>query len=85
MRFDNPMRDIIAQTGQMPDVMPVTAVLRVTYRGVTSLVNPQFIQYKGNPNPKSPEIKLPGGWLVGFAGMNAGQLGPGQPRPGRGE
>ncbi len=72
MRFDNPMRDIVAQTGQVPDVMPVTAVLRVTYQGVTSLVKPQFIQYKENPNPKSPEVKLPGGWLLGFAGMNAG-------------
>jgi len=74
MRFDNPMRDIVARTGQVPDVMPVTAVLRVTYQGVTNLVKPQFIQYKGNPNPKSPELKLPGGWLVGFAGMNAGSV-----------
>jgi len=72
MRFDNPMRDIIARTGQVPDVMPVSAVLRVTYRGVTTMVSPKFIRFKGNPNPKSPEVKLPGGWLVGFAGMNAG-------------
>ena len=72
MRFDNPMRDVVAQTGQVPDVMPVSAVLRVTYKGVTSTVKPQFIRYKDNPNPKSPEVKLPGGWLVGFAGMNAG-------------
>jgi cytochrome c-type biogenesis protein CcmF len=82
MRFDNPMRDIVAQTGQVPDVMPVTAVLRVTYQGVTNLVKPQFIQYKGDPNPKSPELKLPGGWLVGFAGMNAGSAD--QANPGAG-
>ncbi len=72
MRFDNPMGPLVRATGQVPDVFPVSAVLRVTYKGVTSLVKPQFIQYKNNPNPKSPELKLPGGWLVGFAGMNAG-------------
>jgi len=72
MRFDNPMGAAVRATGQMPDVFPVSAILRVTYKGVTSLVSPQFIRYKDNPNPKSPEVKLPGGWLVGFAGMNAG-------------
>ncbi len=72
MRFDNPMGPLVRATGQVPDVFPVSAVLRVTYKGVTSLVKPQFIQYKDNPNPSSPELKLPGGWLVGFAGMNAG-------------
>ena len=72
MRFDNPMGPMVRATGEVPDVFPVSAVLRVTYKGMTSLISPQFIQYKGNPNPKSPELKLPGGWLVGFAGMNAG-------------
>ena len=72
MRFDNPMGALVRATGQVPDVFPVSAVLRVTYKGVTSLISPKFIQYKSNPNPKSPELKLPGGWLVGFAGMNAG-------------
>ena len=72
MRFDNPMGPMVRATGQVPDVFPVSAVLRVTYKGVTSLVSPKFIRYKDNPNPSSPELKLPGGWLVGFAGMNAG-------------
>jgi len=72
MRFDNPMGALVRATGQVPDVFPVSAVLRVTYEGVTSLVKPQFIQYKNNPNPKSPEVRLPGNALIGFFGMNAG-------------
>ncbi len=72
MRFDNPMGAMVRATGQVPDVFPVTAVLRVTYQGVTTMVSPQFIQYKGNPNPKAPEVRLPGNALVSFAGMNAG-------------
>ena len=71
MRFDNPMGPLLRQ-GIIPDVQKVSAVLRVTYNGVTSLVMPSFIQYKDNSDPKSPEIKLPGGALVSFAGMNAG-------------
>ena len=82
MRFDNPLGPVVRATSQVPDVFPVSAVLRVTYHGVTSLVTPQFIQYKGNPNPKSPELKLPGGWLVGFDGMNAGSTD--QANPGAG-
>jgi cytochrome c-type biogenesis protein CcmF len=82
MRFDNPMGALVRATGQMPDVFPVSAILRVTYQGMTTLVKPQFIRYKDNPNPKSPEIKLPGGWLVGFAGMNAGSVD--QANPGAG-
>ena len=85
MRFDNPMGPLVRATGQVPDVFPVSAVLRVTYKGVTSLVKPQFIQYKNNPNPSSPELKLPGGWLVGFAGMNAGSSDQANPRHGRGK
>ena len=72
MRFDNPMGAQVRATGEMPDVFPVSAVLRVTYNGITSLVKPQFIQYKDNSDPKSPEVKLPGGALVSLAGMNAG-------------
>lgn len=72
MHFDNPMGALVRATGQMPDVFPVSAVLRVTYNGVTSLVKPQFIRYKDDSSPKSPEIKLPGGALLSFAGMNAG-------------
>ena len=33
MRFDNPMGALVRATGQMPDVFPVSAVLRVTYQG----------------------------------------------------
>jgi len=83
MRFDNPMRDMVARTGQAPEVMPVSAVLRVTFQGVTSLVEPQFIQYRNDPqNPKSPEIKLPGGWLVALQSMNAGSADQASPGAG---
>ncbi len=71
MRFDNPMGPLLRQ-GIIPDVQKVSAVVRVTYQGVTSLVTPSFIQYKDNSEPKSPEVKLPGGALISFAGMNAG-------------
>lgn len=60
----------------------MSAVLRVTYQGVTTQVMPQFIRFKDNPNPSSPELKLPGGWLVGFAGMNAGSLDQNNPGDG---
>ena len=82
MRFDNPMGAIVRQTGQMPDVFPVAAVLRVTYEGMTTLVKPQFIRYKDSPLPKSPELKLPGGALVGFSGMNAGSVDQADPGAG---
>jgi cytochrome c-type biogenesis protein CcmF len=82
MRFDNPMGAIVRQTGQMPDVFPVAAVLRVTYEGITTLVKPQFIRYKDSPLPKSPELKLPGGALIGFAGMNAGSVSQADPGAG---
>ena len=85
MRFDNPMGALVRATGQVPDVFPVSAVLRVTYHGVTSLIKPQFIQYKDNPNPKSPELTLPGGWLVGFAGMSAGSADQANPGAGAGD
>ena len=83
LNFDNPMGAIVRQTGQVPDVFPVSAVLRVTYQGVKTLVKPQFIQYRNDPqNPQSPEVKLPGGWLVAFRGMNAGSAD--QANPGAG-
>ena len=72
MRFDNPMGAVVRETGQMPAVFPVKAVLRVTRDGVTTMVAPQFISYRDKSEPKSPELKLPGGWLVGFSGMAAG-------------
>ena len=82
MRFDNPMGAIVRQTGQMPDVFPVGAVLRVTYEGMTTLVKPQFIRFKDTPLPKSPELKLPGGALVSFSGMNAGSVDQADPGAG---
>ncbi len=71
-RFINPMGKIVQQTGQMPAVFPVSAVLRVTYEGKTTEVTPQYIQYRDGSNSKSPEIKLAGNTLISFAGMNAG-------------
>ena len=71
-RFINPMGKLVQQTGQMPAVFPVSAVLLVTYLGKTTEVTPQFIQYRDGSSAKSPEIKLPGGSLISFAGMNAG-------------
>ncbi len=82
MHFDNPMGALVRATGQIPDVQTVSAVLRVTYQGVTTLVKPQFIQYRDGSNPKSPDVKLPGGALISFAGMNAGSAD--QANPGTG-
>jgi len=82
MRFDNPMGALVRATGQMPDVFPVSAVLRVTYSGITSLVKPQFIRYRDDSTPKSPDVRLPGGALISFAGMNAGSAD--QANPGAG-
>ena len=82
MYFDNPMGAIVRRTGQMPDVFPVAAVLRVTYNGVTSLVKPRYIRYRDGSDPKSPETKLPGGALISLAGMNAGSVD--QANPGAG-
>ncbi len=80
--FDNPMGPMVRATGQMPSVFPVSAVLRVTYHGVTETVKPKFIQYADNSDPKSPELRLPGNALVSFAGMNAGSSD--KARPGAG-
>ncbi len=70
--FDNPKGAEMRETGQMPAVFPVAAALRVGYHGTTTLVKPQYIQYRDGSTPQSPEVKLPGGWLVGLQGMNAG-------------
>ncbi len=82
LHFDNPMGAQVRATGQIPDRFPVSAVVRVTYNGVASLIKPQFIRFKNNPNPKSPELKLPGGALIGFAGMNAGSVDQNNPGAG---
>jgi cytochrome c biogenesis factor len=63
----------VASTGQMPPVFPVTAVLQVTYKGKQSIVQPQFIMRRDDPNaPDTPEVKLPDGWLISFESMSAG-------------
>ena len=82
MRFDNPMGASVRATGQIPSVFPVSAVVRVTYNGITSLVKPQFIQYRDGSTSKSPDVRLPGGALISFAGMNAGSTD--QANPGAG-
>ena len=82
MRFDNPMGASVRATGQIPSVFPVSAVVRVTYNGITSLVKPQFIQYRDGSSSKSPDVRLPGGALISFAGMNAGSTD--QANPGAG-
>ncbi len=81
-RFINPMGKLVQQTGQMPSVFPVSAVLEVTYKGKTTEVTPQFIQYRDGTEAKSPELKLPGGTLVSFAGMNAGSADKANPGAG---
>jgi len=70
----------ISQTGQMPDVFPVYAVLNVTYQGKTTEVRPANIRYKDQTREEdSPEVKLPGGWTVTFDGMSAGATDMSQP------
>ncbi len=82
MHFDNPQGALV-RSGQMPSVQTVYAVLRVTYQGVTTMVKPQFTHYADGSTPKSPEVRLPGGALISFAGMNAGSMD--QANPGAGE
>jgi len=63
----------IMQTGQMPEVFPVGAILNVEYEGKTTTVVPQMIVRRDNPDaPDTPEAKMPGGWLVSFQQMSAG-------------
>jgi cytochrome c-type biogenesis protein CcmF len=73
----------VQKTGMMPDVFPVSADLRVTYEGKTSMVRPQFVMHKDRPGmPESHEIALPGGWLVAFQNMNAGSADKANPDAG---
>ena len=51
LHFDNPMGALVRATGQMPDVFPVAAVVRVTYQGVQpgqAAVHP----LQGQPEPE---------------------------------
>ena len=77
--FDNPMGAMVRATGQMPAVFPVSAAVRVTYEGKTTIVKPQYIQYRDGSVAKSPEIKLPGNSVLTFAGMNAGSSSEARP------
>ena len=73
----------VQQTGQIPDVFPVNGVVEVTYQGKTTTLSPKFVTYKDNPSmPDSPELALPGGWLISFAGMNAGSADASDPNAG---
>ncbi|MEO7718091.1 MAG: cytochrome c-type biogenesis CcmF C-terminal domain-containing protein [Capsulimonas sp.] len=73
----------VQQTGQMPEVFPVNGVVEVTYKGKTTTYSPQNIRYRDNPAmPDSPELKLPGGWLLSFQGMNAGSADAANPNAG---
>ena len=89
VRFErDPRAAALAMSGQMPDVFPVSAVLRVTYHGQTTLLRPQHIQYSPaylQANPAAPpgaELALPGGWLVAFQNMNAGSADKNNPNAG---
>ena len=63
----------VLETGQMPPTFPVTAVLEVTYNKKVSIVSPQFVMHRDDPNdPETKEVKLPDGWLISFENMNAG-------------
>ena len=85
LHFDNPMGPML-RAGIIPAVQKVSAVVRVTYNGVTSVVRPQFIQHNDDPQnpkpPESPEVRLPGGSLIAFDGMNAGSVDPNNPGAG---
>lgn len=73
----------VQETGQMPPTFPVTAVLRVTYQNTQSLIEPQYIMKRDDPDgPEMPEVKLPGGFLVAFDSMNAGSSDKNDPNAG---
>ncbi|MGO8670048.1 MAG: cytochrome c biogenesis protein CcsA [Capsulimonadaceae bacterium] len=84
-RFDRDPKAaaFVQATGQMPDVFPVTAVLDVTFHGVTTAVRPKLVMHADNPDvPDTPEVPLPAGWLVSFQSMNAGSADPNNPTAG---
>ena len=65
----------IAQTGQMPAKFPISAVVKVDYMGKSTIVKPQSIMYRDDPDaPDQPELKLPGGWLIAVGNINAGSM-----------
>lgn len=73
----------MAQSGQMPARFPVWADLNVTYKGKTTLVKPQSIMLRDMPGtPETPEVALPGGWLISFQSMNAGSADRANPNAG---
>ncbi len=73
----------VQTTGQMPVRFPVWADMRVTYQGRTAFVKPQSITFRDNPlGPKSPEITLPGGAMLSFDKMNAGNVATDAPNAG---
>lgn len=77
----------VQQFQQMPDVFPMWAVLRVTYQGKTTLLRPQYVMRRDNPNlPQTPELKLPGSYLLSFNdtpdAINAGSADPNSPNAG---
>lgn len=77
----------VQQFRQMPDVFPMWAVMRVTYRGQTHEYRPQFVMRRDNPQlPQTPEVKLPGGWLLAFDSspdaIRAGSADPNNPNAG---
>ncbi len=84
VRFErDPHAAAMAMANQMPDVFPVWAVMRVTYKGQSVLVRPENItRLADREMPESPEIKLPGGWLLAFTGMNAGSADASNPNAG---
>ena len=52
-------------------------------KGKSTLVRPENITRLSDPMmPEAPEIKLPGGWLLAFTGMNAGSANANNPDAG---
>ncbi len=84
VRFErDPHAAAMAMAGQMPERFPVWADLRVTYKGQTTSLRPQFVMRRDSPgSPDAPEIALPGGWLLAFQNMNAGSADKNNPNAG---
>ncbi len=87
LHFDKFERDpqaaALAMSGQMPAVFPVWAVMDVTYQGKTVTLKPQSIMRRDTPgDPETPEIAMPGGWLLSFQSMNAGSADANNPNAG---
>ncbi len=87
LHFDKFERDpqaaALAMSGQMPETFPVWADLDVTYAGKTVHLKPESIMHRDTPGaPESPEVALPGGWLIAFQSMNAGSADANNPNSG---